>query len=64
MAGKTAYKNQFASEKYDRIGLMFKKGTKQVIQEIAKEQGESINSYIKKAVQERYKADTGKEIEL
>lgn len=64
MAGKTNYKNKFAAEKYDRIGLMIKKGTKQALQEAAKDKGESINGYIKSAVQARYEADTGKEIDL
>lgn len=35
MAGKTEYKNKFASEKYDRVGLMLKKGSKQPIQDVA-----------------------------
>lgn len=64
MAGKTNYKNKFAAEKYDRIGLMIKKGTKQALQEAAKDKGESINGYIKNAVQARYEADTGEKIEL
>ena len=46
MAGKTEYKNSFNAEKYDRIGLMTKKGTKQVLQDVAKSKGESINGYI------------------
>ncbi len=64
MAGKTDYKNSFNAEKYDRIGLMTKKGTKQVLQDVAKSKGESINGYIKNAVQKQYKDDTGEEIEL
>lgn len=64
MAGKTNYKNKFAAEKYDRIGLMIKKGTKQALQEAARDKGESINGYIKNAVQARYEADTGTNIEL
>ena len=60
----TAYKNSFNAAKYDRIGLMLKKGTKQSLQNIAKEKGESINGYIKNAVQARFKADTGEDIDL
>ena len=63
-AKATAYKNSFNAENYDRIGLMLKKGTKQSLQDIAKAKGESINGYIKTAVQARFKADTGEEIEL
>ncbi len=40
------------------------KGTKQALQEAAKDKGESINGYIKNAVQARYEADTGEKIEL
>ncbi len=63
-AKATSYKNSFNAEKYDRIGLMLKKGAKTPLQEAAKERGESINGYIKNAIQTRYKADTGEDIEL
>lgn len=64
MAGKTEYKNSFNAEKYDRVGLMIKKGSKTALQEVATEKGESINGYIKNALKMQYKADTGKDIEL
>ena len=64
MAGKTEYKNKWQSENCDRINLTIKKGTKQALQEAAKDKGESINGYIKNAVQARYEADTGEKIEL
>lgn len=64
MAGKTEYKNKYAAEKYDRIGLMFKKGTKDVIQQAATAKGDSLNGYIKKAIETQYSADTGENIEL
>ena len=64
MAGKTDYKNSFNAEKYDRVGLMIKKGSKTALQEVATEKGESINGYIKNALKMQYKADTGKDIEL
>ena len=60
----TATKNRWNAENYDRIALSVKKGTKQSLQDVAKEKGESINGYIKNAVQARFKADTGEEIEL
>lgn len=56
--------NKYMSANYDRINLTVKKGTKQALQEAAKDKGESINGYIKNAVQARYEADTGKEIDL
>ena len=37
---------------------------KNVIETAAKEQNESVNTYIKKAIQSRYAADTGNNIEL
>ncbi len=64
MAGKTEYKNKWQSENCDRINLTIKKGAKQALQEAAKDKGESINKYIKNAVQARYEADTGENIEL
>ena len=64
MAGKTEYKNKWQSENCDRINLTVKKGSKQPLQDGAKEQGKSINGYIKSAVQAQYKADTGNDIEL
>lgn len=63
-AKNTAYKNSFNAAKYDRVGLMLKKGSKQRLQEAAADKGESINGYIKSAIQERYKTDTGEDIEF
>ena len=60
----TATKNKWNAENYDRVSLTVNKGTKQKLQEAAAEKGESINGYIKTAVQARFKADTGKDIEL
>lgn len=60
----TATKNKWNAENYDRVSLTVNKGTKQKLQEAAAEKGESINGYIKTAVQARFKADTGEEIEL
>ncbi len=64
MAGKTEYKNKFAAEKYDRVGLMLKKGSKQAIQSIAEAKGKSVNGYIKEAIEKQYTNDTGDEIDL
>lgn len=64
--GKTSTesKRKYNEKAYDRINLTVKKGTKQALQEAAKDKGESINGYIKNAVQARYEADTGEKIEL
>lgn len=62
-AGQKAV-NKYVKKNYDRIPVMIKKGKKEEIQEIAKGQGESVNGYIKTAIKQKVKADTGKEIEL
>lgn len=64
MSQNTEYKNRFAAEKYDRVGLMLKKGSKELLNKAASKNSESLNSYIKKAVREQYKKDTGNDIEL
>lgn len=64
MAGKTDYKNRYAAEKYDRIGLMLKKGSKDKLLEAAKASNESINSYIKRAIKAQYDKDSNEEIDL
>lgn len=60
----TASKQKYNEKAYDRVALSVKKGTKQMLQDVAKSKGESINGYIKNAVQKQYKDDTGEEIEL
>ena len=62
-AGQRAV-NKYVKNNYDRINFTISKGKKEVLQEIADAQGESVNSYIKKAVSARIKNETGKDIEL
>ena len=64
--GKTsaAVKNRYAAKAYDRLQIIVKKGTKSELQAAAEKQGDSLNAYIKKAVREQYKKDTGNDIEL
>ena len=64
MAGKTEYKNQWASENYQRISLTVKKGAKDALQQVASVQGESLNGYIKQAIKERVQRETNKEIDI
>lgn len=64
--GKTsaAVKNRYAAKAYDRLQIIIKKGKKFELQAAAEKQGDSLNAYIKKAVREQYKKDTGNDIEL
>ena len=50
---KMEYQNAFIKQAYDRINLTVPKGQKEVIQAAAAGCGESVNSYIWKAIQER-----------
>lgn len=43
---KTAYKNQFNAEHYDRIHLAVPKGMKEVFKQLASDKGMSLNAYI------------------
>ena len=64
--GKTsaAAKNRYAAKAYDRLQIIVKKGKKSELQAVADKNGDSLNAYIKKAVREQYKKDTGNDIEL
>ena len=55
---------KYVKNNYDRIEIKVSKGKKAVIETAAQEQNESVNAYIKKAIQSRYTADTGDNIEL
>lgn len=58
MAGKAEYKNKWQSENRDRIVLVVLKGEKEKIRVHAQEQGESINGFIKRAIQETMDSDS------
>ena len=55
---------KYNAKAYDRIELKVLKGQKEILQDIAKGQGLSLNGYTKQALQAKIKADTGKEVEL
>ncbi len=44
------YNNEFNKQAYDRVSLMLKKGKKEIIQKKAKENGESVNAFINRAI--------------
>ena len=57
--GKTSatVKNRYAAKAYDRINLIVKKGQKQVIQQHAEKNGESVNGFINRAIEEAMQRD-------
>ena len=55
---------KYNAKSYDRLELKVLKGKKTIIQNIAEHQGKSLNGYIKEAVTDKIKADTGQDIEL
>lgn len=52
---KIAYNNQFNANAYDRINLTVPKGQKDAIKARAESQGESVNAYIWRLIQEDMK---------
>ncbi|MBR6408422.1 MAG: hypothetical protein IKS19_07590 [Clostridia bacterium] len=57
MAGKTEYKNKWQAENCERISLVVKKGRKQTIKDFAAKQGETLNGFINKAIDEKMERD-------
>ena len=55
---------KYNAKAYDEIKIRVPKGKKTVIQDIAEQQGKSVNGYIKEAVTDKIKADTGQDIDL
>ena len=55
---------KYNAKAYDRLELKVTKGAKGIIQTIAEQQNKSVNGYIKEAVAEKIKADTGEDIDL
>ena len=55
---------KYNAKAYDEIKMRVQKGKKEVIQDIAANQGKSLNGYIKEAVTDKIKTDTGADIEL
>lgn len=55
MSGKTSTqsKNKYNAKAYDQLPVRVKKGKKIVYQEAAAKQGESLNAYIVKAIEDR-----------
>ena len=58
-ARATQYKREFNAKNYDRIELTVKKGEKALIKEHAEQQGETVNGFINRAIEETIKRETG-----
>lgn len=57
MAGKTEYKNKWQSENCERISLVVPKGKKDIIKAHATQQGESLNGFVNRAIDETMERD-------
>ena len=57
--GKTsaAVKNRYAAKAYDRINLIVKKGEKDRLKAHAEQQGETLNGFINRAIENQIQTD-------
>ena len=60
---KVKYNNQYNKETYDRITLLVKKGRKAEIKAVAEKHGESINSFVNRAIEDAIKCQPGDNLE-
>ena len=60
MAGKTQYKNTWQKENVDRVNLTMPKGRKDEIKAHAEAQGESVNGFINRAIDNQISQDRRK----
>ncbi len=55
---RIAANNRYSAKNYDRINIAVPKGQKEIIQDLAKSRGESINSFINRAIREAISKET------
>lgn len=63
MAGKynkVAYANKYNSEKYDSLRIVVPKGKKEILKSHAEQQGESLNGFVNRAIDEAIENDKEK----
>lgn len=60
---KVLYKNEFISKNYDRVNLTMPKGKKDIIKKHAQAKGESVNSFINRAIDETIERDALKYVD-
>lgn len=56
----TKAKNKYNAENYERIALSVKKGKKDILKSHAEAQGESLNGFINRAINETVERDNEK----
>ncbi len=54
---QTRASNKYNAKAYDRLAIQVKKGRKSEIQAAAQKQGESLNAYVVKAVEQRMESE-------
>lgn len=54
--------NKYVRENYDRVNVTMPKGSKEYLQTVVAENGESVNAYIVGAVNDRLKAEGRSEL--
>lgn len=54
---KIVYNNEFINKNYDRVNLTMPKGKKEIIKNHAQTKGESVNSFINRAIDETMEND-------
>ena len=59
-ANKNEYKNAWIAEKLDRINLTMPKGRKEELKAHAAAQGESVNTFINRAITEAIERDNAR----
>lgn len=57
MAGNSEYRNKWIAEKLDRVNLTMPKGQKDIAKAHAEARGESLNSFINRAIAETMERD-------
>lgn len=57
MAGSSEYRNKWIAEKLDRVNLTMPKGQKDIAKAHAEAHGESLNSFINRAITETMERD-------
>ena len=60
---QTRANNKYNAKAYDRIALQVKKGRKDIIKAHAENNGESLNGFINKAIDEKMERDKGNKAE-